>query len=136
MKTPEDGRSIPVAVKDITAGGIQINQAKEGRSWGGQKEFNLSYNIYVYFSYWFLTNKHSNAYTDTAQIFSGASHDPREGLWMIKIKKICLKNFELKKYIYYFKIKSSKSEMQKDYTIRWRGYREPKIIDCSVYFLN
>ena len=32
MNIPEDGRSIPVAVKDITAGGIQINQAKEGRS--------------------------------------------------------------------------------------------------------
>lgn len=94
MNTPEDGRSIPVAVKDITAGGIQINQAKEGRSWGGQKEFNLSYNIYVYFSYWFLTNKRSNGYTDPAQIFSGASHDPREGLWMVKIKKICLKNFD------------------------------------------
>ena len=36
INTPEEGRSIPVAVRDITAGGRQINQAREGRSCGGQ----------------------------------------------------------------------------------------------------
>ena len=35
----------------------------------------------------FVSNKRQNGWTDRAQIFCGTSRDPREGLWMIKIKK-------------------------------------------------
>ena len=39
----------------------------------------------------FVCNKRLNGYTDWAQIFfCGISHDPREGLCMIKISKISL----------------------------------------------
>ena len=39
----------------------------------------------------FVSNKRLNGYTDWAQIFfCGISHDPREGLCMIKISKISL----------------------------------------------
>ena len=38
----------------------------------------------------FVSNKRQNGWTDQAQIFSGISRDPREGLWMIKFSKICL----------------------------------------------
>ena len=37
----------------------------------------------------FLTNKRQNGWTDRDQILCGTSRDPREGLWMIKITKIC-----------------------------------------------
>ena len=38
----------------------------------------------------FVSNKRQNGWTDQAQIFCGASRDPREGLWMIEILNICL----------------------------------------------
>ena len=38
----------------------------------------------------FVSNKRQNGWTDRAQIFCGTSRDPREGLWMIKILKICV----------------------------------------------
>ena len=38
----------------------------------------------------FVSNKSQNISTDQAQILCGTSHDLREGLWMIKISKICL----------------------------------------------
>ena len=34
--------------------------------------------------------KRQNSWTDRAQIFCMTPCDPREGLWMIKILKICL----------------------------------------------
>ena len=37
----------------------------------------------------FVSNKRQNGWTDRAQIFGGNSRDPTEGLWMVKIKKIC-----------------------------------------------
>ena len=37
-----------------------------------------------------VSNKRQNGWTDRAQILCGTSHDHREGLWMIKISKICL----------------------------------------------
>ena len=36
----------------------------------------------------FVSNKHQNDWTNPAQILCATSHDPREGLWMIKIKKL------------------------------------------------
>ena len=47
----------------------------------------------------FLSNKRQNGWTDRAQIFCGISLDPREGLWMINLSKICLHQnsiFEMK----------------------------------------
>ena len=42
----------------------------------------------------FVSNKRQNGWTDQAQIFCGISHDHREGLWMMKIKKkLCWKAF-------------------------------------------
>ena len=41
----------------------------------------------------FVSNKRQNGWTDWAQIFCGTSHDPREGLWIVKIKKIVFKRF-------------------------------------------
>ena len=38
----------------------------------------------------FVSNKRQNGWTDRAQIFSGTSRYPREGLWIIKISNICL----------------------------------------------
>ena len=38
----------------------------------------------------FESNKRQNGWTDLAQILCGTLHGPREGLWMIKISKICL----------------------------------------------
>ena len=38
----------------------------------------------------FVSNKRQNGWIDLAQIFCGASRDPREGLWKIKISNICL----------------------------------------------
>ena len=38
----------------------------------------------------FVSNKRQNGWTDRAQIFCGTSRKPREGLWMIKILKICV----------------------------------------------
>ena len=54
------------------------------------------YQIYLYINLAclsvcpFVSNKRRNGWTDRAQIFCGTSHDPREGLWMIKFSKICL----------------------------------------------
>ena len=36
----------------------------------------------------FVSNKRQNGFTDRAQTLCGTSHDPREGLWMIKTLKI------------------------------------------------
>ena len=36
----------------------------------------------------FVSNKRQNGWTDRAQILCGTSHDPREGLWRIKISKL------------------------------------------------
>ena len=38
----------------------------------------------------FVSNKRQNSWTDKAQILCGTSYFPREGLWIIKISKICL----------------------------------------------
>ena len=58
----------------------------------------------------FVSNKRQNGWTDRAHIFCGTSHDPREGLWMIKFSKICLhqnsifENFE-NPQIFFLKIR-------------------------------
>ena len=39
----------------------------------------------------FASNKRQNGWTDRAQIFCGTSRDHMEGLWMIKISNICLR---------------------------------------------
>ena len=36
----------------------------------------------------FVSNKRQNVWTDRAQILCGTLHEPRKGLWMIKIKKL------------------------------------------------
>ena len=47
--------------------------------------------LYINLSvYPFVSNKRQNGWTDRAQIFCGTSHDPRDGLWMVKFSKICL----------------------------------------------
>ena len=38
----------------------------------------------------FVSNKRQNGWTNRAQILWGTSRDSREGLWMIKISKLCL----------------------------------------------
>jgi len=38
-----------------------------------------------------VSNKRQNGWTDQAHILRGTSHDPREGLWMIKISKVVSK---------------------------------------------
>ena len=38
----------------------------------------------------FVSNKRQKGWTNRAQIFCGTSRDPREGLWMIEILKICV----------------------------------------------
>ena len=38
----------------------------------------------------FVSNKRQHGWTDQALILCGTLHDPREGLWMIKISKISL----------------------------------------------
>ena len=54
-------------------------------------KFGLSVCLFVCLSVClFVSNKRQNGWTDRAQIFCGTSHDPREGLWMIKFLKICL----------------------------------------------
>ena len=53
----------------------------------------------------FVSNKRQNGWTDRAQIFCGTSRDPREGLWMIEILKICvLKVFNFVKKFKFLKI--------------------------------
>ena len=52
--------------------------------------------IYIYFMsvvYLFVSNKRQNGWTDPAQIYCGTSHEPREGLWIVIIKKNSFKNF-------------------------------------------
>ena len=41
----------------------------------------------------FASNKRQNGWTDRVQILCGTSRDPREGLWIIKILKICISKF-------------------------------------------
>ena len=41
----------------------------------------------------FVSNKRQNGWTDRAQILCGTLRDPTEGLWMIKISKICVEKF-------------------------------------------
>ena len=53
----------------------------------------------------FVSNKRQNGWTDRAQILCRTSRDPREGLWMIKIKKSCV----LKFFIFVQILKSWKS---------------------------
>ena len=50
-------------------------------------KFGLSVCLFVFL---FVSNKRQNGWTDRAQIFSGTSRYPREGLWIIKISNICL----------------------------------------------
>ena len=48
--------------------------------------------FYVYLS--ICINKRKHGWTDQTQIFCGTSHDPTEGLWMLKVtKKLCHKFF-------------------------------------------
>ena len=47
-------------------------------------------NIFTLLVCLFVSSKRQNGLTDLALILFGTSHDPRERLWMIKIKKICL----------------------------------------------
>ena len=61
----------------------------------GQKFKRLSTSIYfaclaVCLSDLFESNKRQNGWTDRAQILCGTSHDPREGLWMLRITKTCI----------------------------------------------
>ena len=42
----------------------------------------------------FVTDKRKNGQTDQAQIFCDTSHDSREGLWMVRIEKCALQNFD------------------------------------------
>ena len=55
----------------------------------------------------FVYNKRQIGWTNLAQIFFGPSHDPRESLWMIKIKKKpptkfnCLKISKIRKLFLY-----------------------------------
>ena len=64
---------------------------------GGERLTELYIDLYVNLiclSVWlFLSNKRQNDWTDWAQILCGVLRDPREGLWMIKILKICVSNF-------------------------------------------
>ena len=58
----------------------------------------------------FESNKRQNGYTDWTQILCGTSHDPREGLWMIKIKKIYTQHNSIfskfkKSTIFFYKIR-------------------------------
>ena len=49
-------------------------------------KFGLSVCLFVcLFVGMFVSNKRQDGWTDQAHIFCGTSHDPREGLWMIKI---------------------------------------------------
>ena len=43
--------------------------------------------------YLFVSIKWQNSSTDQANIFSGTSHDPREGLWMLKAAKNVFESF-------------------------------------------
>ncbi len=43
-------------------------------------------NLYINLACLFVSNKRQNGWTDRAQFFCGISRDPREVLWMIKIK--------------------------------------------------
>ena len=40
-----------------------------------------------------VSNKRLYGRTDRTQILCGTSHDPKEGLWMLKITKIVSKSF-------------------------------------------
>ena len=48
----------------------------------------------------FVSNKHQNGWTDPVQFFCGTSHDPREGLWMIKITKFCFQQNSISNNIF------------------------------------
>ena len=41
----------------------------------------------------FVSVKHQNGLTDRAQIWCGTSNDPRKGLCMLKITKLCVQKF-------------------------------------------
>ena len=50
----------------------------------------------VHFFCLFVSNKRQNSCNDRAHILccgTSRSHDPREGLWMLKIKKLCIQKF-------------------------------------------
>ena len=55
------------------------------------------FHLYKYFAWvsvcLFVSNKRQNGWTDRAQILCWTSCDPRKGLWMIKIAKICVLKF-------------------------------------------
>ena len=54
--------------------------------------------------YLFVSNKRQNGSTNQANIFCGTSHDPREGLWMLKgTKNGCSKVFDFCKISELFK---------------------------------
>ena len=66
--------------------------------------------VYTYFACvcLFVYNKCQNGWTDRAQIFRRTSHDPRVGLWRIKISKIrfqqnsnVIKFWEIHEIIFY-----------------------------------
>ena len=41
----------------------------------------------------YVSNKRQNDYTDLTQMLYGTTHDPREGLWMLKITKNFVQKF-------------------------------------------
>ena len=49
-----------------------------------------AWHLYIYFACLFVSNERQYDWTDLAHILYGTSYDHREGLWMIKIKKISL----------------------------------------------
>ena len=50
----------------------------------------------VYTDCLFISNKGQNVCTDPVRIFCDNSHDPTmEGLWMVKVLKMALKNFKI-----------------------------------------
>ena len=71
----------------------------------------------------FVSNKHQHGWTDQAHILCGTLHDPREGLWMIKISKISLQQSSI-----FIKFKKSTKFLLLFF---WNVYKE-KIIPIEI----
>ena len=63
----------------------------------------------------FVSNIRQNGGTNQTLILCGTSHDPREGLWMLRITKSCLPQFLILRKI--LKIHKNKNANQQKKTI-------------------
>ena len=81
----------------------------------------------------FVTDKRQNDLTNLAQILCGTSHDPKEGLWTVKIGKngICANSKrKISQHLKWFKLKQLQAKAKSIY--RKGNPWKPSRINCKI----